>query len=110
MLLAYGQLVVHQGSQVFLCKAVFPASWPPTSTGTKGEGGLDKKGGRRENGKDKRVGEWGGSVQRNAGGWSQYAASSRLVYLTLIITLLEGDHSLECRSTSAPMLGNLIRI
>ena len=62
MLLVYGQLVVHWGSRVFLCKAVFPASWLPTCTGTKGEGGLNKKGGRRENDKEKRVGE-------GVGGW-----------------------------------------
>lgn len=54
--LAYGQLVIHWGSQVFLCKAVFPGSWPPTCTGTKGEGGLNKKGGKRENDKEKGVG------------------------------------------------------
>lgn len=68
MLLAYGQLVGHRGSQVFLCKAVFPATWPPTCTGTKGEGGLNKKGGRRENVKEKRVGE---GVGESAGGCGQ---------------------------------------
>lgn len=107
---AYGQLVGHQGSQVFLCKAVFPASWPPTCTGTKGEGGLNKKGGRRENVKEKRVGGGVGESGGDAGNWSQYAGCSRLVYLSLIIMLLGEDQSLECQSTSAPMLGNLSRI
>lgn len=56
MLLVCGQLVPWK-SQVLLCKSILLATCLPTSASTEGEGGLNRKVGRRENDKGKRVGD-----------------------------------------------------